>query len=138
MQYMLCIFWQSSCERVVRVFNLCLMAGKSMDVSLLPKAVETNAPSRDRHSALKDEKYSWSSRSERTIVSHPSESSLYGLCTADNGLYKSFSHQNLNTPSAWEAMYKLADARIAEAAADHERMKVSRLKEECSEDSECT
>lgn len=89
----------------------------------------------DRHCALKDEKYSWSSRSDHTIVSNPSESSLFGLSTTDKGIRRSMSHQNLNTPTAWEAMYKLADARLVEAAAEHERIRESRLKHLSSKES---
>ena len=81
---------------------------------------------RNSFSGLTDEAYSLSGRSDHTLVSNQSEQTLFG---GEHRAHPPLAHsqQGLNTPSAWEAMYKLADARLAAAAADQEKAKNWRL-----------
>lgn len=84
---------------------------------------------RDRYSALKEEAYCLSSRSDLTLRSSRSEQTHLGSSSEERGSFSGRDRRNLDSPSAWEAMWKLADARLAVAAADQERMKRWPLKE---------
>ena len=78
---------------------------------------------RDRYHTLKEESYCLSGRSDLTLPSARSEQTYLASSSEERGTFSGHSHRNLNTPSAWEAMYKLADARLAVATAEQERMR---------------
>lgn len=84
---------------------------------------------KDRLSVLSDDTYSLSGRSDRTLASQRSVQTLLPASQERRELCRAGSHHTLNTPSAWEAMGKMADARLAVSNAEQERMKNWRLRQ---------